>query len=269
MALPDDFSPWQHLLEMLIATHNRNVQQTFLGVPDDDISTAMGGMKIATLMTEDDTVDMVILRMALFYWVFQAALPTPIYGMPISDYQSEVTFRPQIHLFFKEDWQDYQLSQGLSPVRSDISFRLLQYTSQTINPAIAQGLALRIKELFAVGSGFTWERGTTKVTYKDDQHGYDFRLLCSGEAEATRLIETILSIQGHPFNETYLSIHTSRKTFLSDPGLQEVYGKERKKPRQRPTVAVRFYKAELHIYGLSQPVLLVGHYGRGKPLATF
>ncbi len=254
---------------MLISTHNRNVQQTFLGTPDDDISTALGGMKIACLMTPDDTVDMTILRMGLFYWVFQASLPTPVYGIPVEDYQRDVSFRPQVHLFFWEDWNEQMAVNRLPPIRSQISFRLIHESSATMTPDKAQTLAVRIREVFGTGQGFTWERGPLKVVYRDLANGYIFQLLVISEAEAVRLIEAVLSIQGHSFNEQYLTITQSRKLFSSVPGVQEVYGKERRKPRQRPTVRVRFRRAELSIWGMSQSILLVGHYGNPKPLVTF
>ncbi len=269
MPLPDDFSPWQHLHEMLTGAHNRNVVQTFLDVPSDDLANPLSGMKVACLMDTDDTVDMTLLRLMLFYFVFEGKLPTPVYALPVADYQGEVKFRPQVHLIFQEVYQPQLEAEGYAPIHSSIGFRLINETSTTMTPGKAQSLALKIKELFGAAHGFKWERGTVKVTYLDKEHGYDFRLLVLNEGQAVQVIEKVLQIRGHAFNEQLLTIHTARKPFPTSPGSQEVYGKVRRKPRQRPTTQVQFRKAELHINGIAKPILLVGHYGLGKPLVTF
>lgn len=268
MPLPADFSPWQHLHEMLVNAHNRNVRNTFFDTPDDDLTSSFGGMKIACLMDADDTVDMTLLRLMLFYFVFEGKLPTPVYAMPIADYQAEVTFRPQVHLWFEEVWTPNTQNEW-SPIRSRVSFRLMNETSQTINPQKAQSLALRVKEFLGAGHGFKWERGPVKVTYLDKENGFDFRLLVISEGEAVRVIEAVLAVAQKGFNEQFVTVHNARRSFPSSTGSQEVYGKVRQKPRQRPTVQVQFRKAELHVYGIAKPILLVSHFGLGKPLVTF
>lgn len=266
MALPEDFSPWEHLHQMLRNAHNTNVEQTFLGVPSDDISTSFGGMKVATLLQDDDTVDMTLLRLFLFYFVFQGNLPAPVYAYPPEDLFTAVRSKPQVVLLFREQLTIEQKAEKVRAAQSQITFRLMNYSPQTITPAYANELALLIKERLAVGTGYQWERGTVKISYKDPVHGYDFYLLVPNEGEGQRVIETIVSIQGHPFDETKVIVHTAKQIFPSSPGYQEVYGKELKKPRLRPTTTVRFLRAELHIQGMYQPVLLVAKPGNGKPL---
>lgn len=266
MPLPEDFSPWEHLHQMLRNAHNTNVEQTFLGVPSDDISTSFGGMKVATLLQDDDTVDMTLLRMFLFYFVFEANLPAPVYAYPPEDVITQVRNHPQVLLLFREQLTIEQKAEKQRAAQSQITFRLMNYTPQTITPTYANELALLIKERFALGTGFQWERGTVKVSYKDTAHGYDFYLLVPNEGEATRVIESVVTMQGHPFNEELIIVHTARQPFPNAQGYQEVYGKELKKARLRPTTTVRFLRAELHVQGMYQPILLVGKPGKGKPL---
>lgn len=269
MPLPDDFSPWQHLHEMMLASHNRNVQQTFLSVPDDDISTSLGGMKIACLLEEDDTVDMTLLRLMLFYFVYQGALPTPVYGVPTETFQSGFKFHPQVKLHFKEDWNEAHLDQRLRPIRSEISFRLMTESSATMNEAKAISLANRIKEFFGAGNGFTFQRGPLKVVYDDKAHGYDLRLFVASEAVGVEVIQKVLEVQEHAFNEANLTIAQSRKVFPTVSPPQEIYGQERRPPRTRPTGTVRFWKAELHVWGITNAIILLSKSGVGKPLIHF
>lgn len=269
MALPDDFSPWQHLRQMLQLTHNANVEANFLGVPSDDISTPLGGMKVATLLQDDDTVDMTILRLFLYYFVFQANLPAPVYAFPPEDVFKGVRGHPQVILMFRETQTIEMKVDKVRPAESQITFRLMTYTPQTINPTYAKELAFIIKENLALGTPFAFERGTTKVSYKDTTNGYDFYLLVSSEAEGIRVIEKIVSLRGHPFEETNIIVHKDKKVYPADPGVAEVYGKSEKRPRLRPTTSVKFLRAELHIQGIKKPVLLVSKAGHGNPLYSF
>ncbi|MBA3920325.1 MAG: hypothetical protein H0X31_00910 [Nostocaceae cyanobacterium] len=270
MALPDDFSPAQHLLEMLISTHNKGVQQTFVGVPDNDIEHALGGMKLACLLTIDDTVDMILLRLMLFWFEFKGELPTPVYSIPVEDYQSElqIPFRPQIKLLFQEDWSIKLAENKFRRATAQISWRLIHQTSQTISPVLAKELATIIKQNFSLNHGFTWEKGHTKVVYKDAINGIYFQLLAASEGEAVRVIEKVLGVAGVSYNIEHLSIAQSRREFPATPGFQEIYGKERRKPRKRPITMVRFFRAELHVYGLPSPVVLVDTLNRGNPLVN-
>ncbi|MHC5825996.1 MAG: hypothetical protein ACYT04_61615, partial [Nostoc sp.] len=146
MALPEDFSPAQHLLEMLLGTHNRSVQQTFIGVPDADLEHPLGGMKIACLLTEDDTVDMIVLRMMLYWFEFKGNLPAHLYAIPTEDYQSRVTYpyRPEIKLIFREDYSTFLAENKFQRAKSEISWRLINVTSATMNQSNAHSIALRI-----------------------------------------------------------------------------------------------------------------------------
>jgi len=266
MPLPDDFSPYEHLLQTLIGLHNRVIEQSFIGVVPTDLEDANSSLKLACLLTDDDTIDMIVLRLNLYYWVVQANLPTPVYGMPTLEHQSGGTFKPQLVLHFQEQWTADHLENNITPVRSRISFRLMHKTSQTITPQDAQVLAVKVKELLGVGNGFSYQTGVIKCSYRDLINGYQLILSVTGEAEAVGIIEKVLEIQGHEFQEKYLTISQSRATFPVIPPNQEIFGKERRPPRRRPLSTVHFRRAELHIWGLANPTVLIDKSGRGKPL---
>lgn len=262
MTLPDDFNPTQHLLDMLRSAYNREVQQSFLGVPDNDISTSLGGMKLGCLLLDDDTVAIVTLRLFLYYFVFQGNLPTPVYGIPTGDFQADVSFRPQIILHFLEDYNAFLHENKLPRTEARISFRLMNQTSATITPIFAREIGLKIQELFALSHGFSFEKGVIKFTYRDQVHGYDFRLLVESEAEAVKVIERVLEVQGHAFDETKATVSRSKQVFPVVPGNTEVYGKLRRKPRKRPITTVRFRRADLHVHGIPRAITLVDLTGK-------
>ena len=262
MALPEDFSPWKHLREMLLNSHNLTVQKTFIGTPDNNIETTLGGMKFASIIQDDDTVDMIILRIILFYFIFKGELPTPIYGIPVPEFQAEISFHPQIKLIFKEPWSAFLMENQLTPATAEISFRLMTETSQTMNSSKAKSWALKIKEMFASSGGFQWEKGTKKITYKDLAHGIDFRILAVSEGEAVKVIEKVLELANAPYKEELLGISQNHKNYPTVPATQEVYGKARRKPRARPITHVRFQRAEIAIHGLNHSVVLVDRTGK-------
>ncbi|MEH2014910.1 hypothetical protein [Nostoc sp.] len=269
MALPDDFSPAQHLLEMLIGTHNRTVQQTFIGVPDADLEHPLGGMKLACLLTEDDTVDMILLRLMLFWFEFKGNLPAPLYAIPTEDYQSRIftAQRPEVKLIFREDYSTFLAENKFQRAKAEISWRLVNETSATINQSKAHSIALRIKEVFAEGQGFTWERGPLQVTYRDPPHGVRFSLFVASQAEAIRVIERVLEVAEVAFNEELISVSKNNQNYPVVPATHEVYGKAVKGIRRRPLTDVRFYRAELHVYGLRNPIRLVDLHYSGESLA--
>ncbi|MEH2250073.1 hypothetical protein [Nostoc sp.] len=268
MPLPDDFSPAQHLLEMLLGTHNRTVQKTFIGVPDADLEHPLGGMKLACLLTPDDTVDMILLRMMLFWFEFKGNLPAPLYAIPTEDYQSKILYpyRPEVKLIFREDYSVFLAENKFQRAKAEISWRLINETSASMSQSKAHSIALRIKEVFAEGQGFIWERGITQVTYRDPPHGVRFSLFAASQAEAIRVIERVLEVAEITFNEELIGVSKNNKNYPLVPPTQEVYGKPTKGIRRRPITEVRFQRAELHIYGLRSPIILVDLRNSGDSL---
>jgi hypothetical protein len=267
MPLPDNYNPWLFLHEQLLTTYNLDVESTFVGVPIDDLTNPLSALRTACLLQVDDTVDMTLLRFMLFYFTLKGHLPTPVYGIPVQEFQSNATFRPQVKLFFMEDYSSTLVAEKLPRATAEITFRLMNWNSQTINPSEARTLASSIKTLFGTGQGFVWEKGTVKVTYADPIHGYDFRLLAISESEAVRVINKVLEIQGHSFNESKVTVHQSRSNFPVIPPTIEVYGKSVKGKRRRPITNVRFRYAELLVDGMPNSVSLVDLTGKRTPLA--
>jgi hypothetical protein len=257
MPLPDEFSPWHHLLEMLLSTHNRRVEQTFIGVPHNDLETAMGGMRVACFITEDDTVDMIVLRMMLFYFVFEGHLPQPIYGIPVASYDVSFKYKPQVHLYFKEDHSAFLMETKLPPATAEIGFRLMHETSATMNEGKARSIAARINEFFALEGGFTFQKGHLIVSYRDKDRGIETKLFVENEGEAIRVVERVLEVMQVPFDEHRVTVHQSKQSFSQMPPEKEIYGKLRRGARKRPITRVRFYRAELFIEELGQAIILV------------
>lgn len=263
MPLPEGFNSWEHLQDQVRIAHNKAVQLYFKNQPDDDISTPKRSLKHACLIQDIDTVPMVQLRM----WLFEitvghaSSIQTPIYGIPVQEYQSEVKYRPQIKLFFIEPLDSEVHHSGIRQVQGEITFRLMNESSESINRSDAERFATIIKNELATPP-FIWEKGWYKSTYLDAEHGYSLRLLVKSKAEAEKIVRKVLSIQNHSFSYEYFQFIEHERNYPIIPGTHRVYGQTAKKPRQRPRANVRFSYAQLYIWGRMKPVNLVSVGGR-------
>lgn len=269
MPLPGNFSPAEHLQDTLRRAINKEVNEWFRDTgPDDwdpDLSSARGSLRVACTHQENDTMDMTALRMNLFYLVVRkgADLQTPVYGIPIASFQAQMKFKPQITLFFIEDPQD--VDAGYAPITGEISFRLMNQTTETLSQAEAVTYANRVKTAFGSGSGFVWKKGKVMAAYTDRDRGYALQLLVRDEVEGKRVIEQILDVQQHTPDWKFLTVTKNEEPASAYPTIppnQVILGKSRRLPRKRPIGDVRFQYAHLNIWGIANPVTLVDRTGR-------
>ncbi|MGB7416726.1 MAG: hypothetical protein WA902_21170 [Thermosynechococcaceae cyanobacterium] len=258
MALPDNFSPWEHLQSTVRQVHNRIVRQEFSDLgEDDDITIPRGSLRVASLIDDNDNASMIMLRFWLFYIMIRKAsdMQAPIYGIPAVTFQESWATIPQIILHFREDRDD--VDPDYQPVRAEIKIRWRNQTPSTISNAEVNVLANKINSLFATAKGYRWHKGRLKASYKDKEKNYNLVLFAFSESEARRVIEQVLDIQSDTPDWDNLTLHESQKTFQIIPPLKTIIGKQRRTPRQRPVAYVRFRRAELHVHGLTQHIVLV------------
>jgi hypothetical protein len=256
MTLPENFSEWEHLQDTLRLWHNRAVATWFRNQEPNSISTPREALRHACTMKDNDTSTMTMIRL----WLFEItaghaqSLQAPIYGIPVADHQRDVTFKPQVKLYFRERYTT--TTDRTAPGRGEITFRLMNETSQTYSRAKAVEMAKDIKREFATPI-FVWEKGIHYYYYKDFDRGYDLRLLVKSKAEGERLARNVLQIQGHPFSGTNVDFLDTDKLYPANPGTQLVYGSQVKKPVKRPIVDVRFRHAQLFLNGRQKVINLV------------
>ncbi len=269
MPLPESFSEWEHLQSTLITYHNKGVRAEFADIEADDaLDIPRGSLKRACLLKDDDTVDMTLLRLHLFFFHARKAadLQAPIYGIPISAYDEKVTYHPSVTLYFAED--EDQVAPGKQPVRAEIAFRLITETSASFTESEARNLATKIKAEFGAAGGYRWRKGKLLVTYKRLDQGINLQIYAFSESEAREVINKVLSIRNHTFDADYLVLHESKANFPANPGSHLVFGKQRVRPVRRPVTCVRFRRATVSMYGLSKGILLYDHTGYRQGLVS-
>lgn len=273
MSLPDDFSPWEHLQSVLMMTHNKVVRDQFNDLGGDEwvvnISTPRASLRTACTIRDDDSAIQCLIRMLLFYATLRGAsdLHPPLYSIPTDLYQRSFHFMPQVSLYFKEDFDDVEA--GFEAIDAVVSFRLARETSETMTEAKALQLANKIKSEFALNNGYRWRKGRLKASYKDKEKGYQMILTPYSETEAREVISKVLSLQGDTIDNRKFSISEWVQPPPTIPANQVIYGQSRRPPRPRPVGYVRFQWAEMHVWGINKPIILVDRTLRKpNPLVT-
>ncbi|CAO5047877.1 hypothetical protein [Microcystis aeruginosa] len=184
---------WQFLKSFLRKTYNREVNEYFRDIDPDQIPENVNGRQSAKrscLIMPADSQNLALMKQVNFYFNFHKAHLTPeIYGTPVDSFQEEVTFRPIIQLFFRQD--EEAVPDGYQPLRAQIGFRLMNETSQTISKTNLTAIANKIKTEFATGSGFIWSKGKIKRVCKDSENGLNLTILCINETTGTEIIRKI------------------------------------------------------------------------------
>lgn len=273
MALPDGFSQWEHLQNVLMQVHNRRVRREFSDVGGDDwtedISTPRASLRTACTMKDDDSAVIALHRMFLFYVLLRNAadMHPALYTIPVDRFQQEVTFAPQVSLYFREDLEDVE--NDYSPIDAVISFRLMGETETTFTRANATIIANRIKAEFMTSNGYRWHKGRVKVTYIRKDQGYQLSINAFSESEAREVISKVLSIQNHTLDQEFLVVHTLAQNPPTVPTTRQVFGESRRMPRKRPVGFVRFQWAEVHVYGVQNAITLCDRtYRRRDPIVV-
>lgn len=271
MAIPSDFNEVEHLQSVIRRYLNKQIREDFQDLGDENwepsVTTTRAAMRHALTHKDNDPIQVTLGRMFLYYFTFEkaASLQTPMFGTPIQDYQESFKYHPQIKLYFQEE--NDGVEEGYKPIRTEITFRLMNETEKTITPVDARRIAQRIRTNFALNGGFRIKRGKETWLYHDSHRGYRLKLFVWNEAEAKRIIEQVLDIQGHtPDWDSYLKDYTNRKDLKTSPApkTETIYGKVRRLPRQKPVGFLRFRWAELYIWGLPRPQTLVDRTGYRK-----
>jgi hypothetical protein len=261
LALPSGFNSWIHLRRVIRQIQNDLVQQEFSDLDNipDSIDTPRASLREACKIRGDESAKIIDLKLYLFYIILRKAkdLHPPIYAVP----QKKAVIRrdrPQVKLYFLEDYQDVEA--GESPVEGEISFRLMNETTQSMTQAKTQQLANKIATDFASGSRFIWRKGRNGFNYTDWEAGYQLQLFVRDRAEGRRVVSAVLGLNNDVpdwTKATYTENEDPTNAYPYNPGYEQILGEQKRRYRRRPIVDVRFHSAFLFLSGVPNPVVLV------------
>ncbi len=265
--MPAPENEWEHLQSLILRYQNQVVRDEFNDVgplswdQDPDITIPRGSLRWGCTLKDDDTVDMTIIRLWLFYGIMRKAsdFHPPIYSIPATTFQESVDIYPHVKLHFSQDMS--AVPDGDSPIVAEISYRLMRETATTMTEAKARAIALEIKNTFGTGGGYTWRKGKTLCTYRRQEQGYNMQVYALNETEGREVIGKVLSLNEHTLDNDFLTVHDPKRSNTITSATQLIYGKQRKKKRWRPTATVRFRYASLKLDGLPNDVILYDRTG--------
>lgn len=271
MTLPANFNRWRHFLSVLTQIQNRIVREDFKDVSDDEnwepsIGTSRASLRTACTIQANDTQPLVILKLVLYYIVLRKAqdLQVPYYGMPTGFLQAQRKFRPQVCLYFSQD--ALELGRNEDPITGEISFRLMNETSESLTRSELENLGNRIKNNLGTGNGFVWRKGREMVTYTDWDEGLQLQILCLNEVEGEKVVKEVLKCANKQFVAEKLNHVKNKAAITKYPSARKrkaILGQTRELPIERPVVNVRFRYATLSVHGITRPIHL---YDRGITL---
>lgn len=268
---PDPVEQFQRAVDRV---YGRELRNWFYDVADDETldinNNARHALYRACQHLVDDSLILTVGRMLLFDMAVRGRYAAESIGT--TDRAPHVIRRgkPKVLLFFMEDVGDVE--PGYSPVRGEISVRIMDETAESITQSRAQTLANRVKSNFAIGEGFLWKKGKVMCAYSDWEKGYQLQLLCRDKSEGRRVIEQVLDIQGHAPDWEFMTVAENEspgEAYPIIPRTERILGQTRRLPRRRPIATVRFKYANLFVPGLPAPISLVDRTGTyANPLVS-
>lgn len=193
--------------------------------------------------------------------VQQVHLKPTIIGQPKTTFDEDVTYKCQLQLNFIQDRQ--AAPKGYKPIDAQISFRLDE-THLTITQTKYKALANKIRQEFANGTIYHFDKGKHICYYRDAEHGYDLRVRAASETVGKQVIQKVLDLQNHSFEAKYFNLSSPERNSDNNPGTQTILGDSTKKPRWRPSGTVYFAYADLIVHGLDEPITLVAVRGQRR-----
>lgn len=267
MVLPDDFNSFEFLQDIARKVLAREVREEFRDLGDGwdpDITTPRSALRTACTPDDNDTGVMLLIRLFFFYFQLRKAqdLQAPIYGIPTGIYHETFKFKPQVCLYFYEDLSDVE--EGYQPIRSQISFRLIDESEKSITKAKLTTIANKIKQDFGLAGGYRFRRGRDMITYTDMDNGYKLRLFVFNKSEGLETIQRVLGLTNTTFKAENMNISENDNAAAAYPIIppqETILGKRERLPRKRPVGTVRFSHATCSIWGKTKPVVLYSRTG--------
>lgn len=250
---------WSNLRDFLRKSYNKEVNEWFADIPDDapDNLSSRKQSKRACLILPNESQNMANIKMMSFRYICQQVHLRPdVFGFNFDQINESVAYRPQVKLVFRQDAA--AVPAGKRAVEGELTFRLVNETSESMTPAKAKILALKIKQEFAIGNGFVWKKGKHLVSYKDPELGLNSNILAISEAEGIEVAKKLVDVTDGIYDQDKLTDHNPKRDSVTNPtGTEKVYGKQQKKTRWRPVANCRFQYAVLTIARLQYRVILV------------
>lgn len=241
---------------------NREVFDWFKDADNNDIRKSL---RDDLLIGAKDSIPIAQIKIRAFREIIQKThLKPDIIGMPKTDADADVTYRPEVTLFFKQNKESVPRGKTAKPAR--ISYRLMNQTSSSLSIAELKNLGRDIYNDFAKPTPYRFNKGKIIAWYIKAEEGLHLQVYCHDENIGETVIKKVISHRSFTFdNDIYKFTKPSRNSD-STPGNITILGESRQKVVWRPTVFVEFDHASINLHGDSQIRVLCDLSGLHVPL---
>ncbi len=250
-------SPFEHLQDVYMNVYNRRVRKAFReDIDPNNIGTPEGALLNACLIRDDDTANVMLLRIALFNFE-RGEYGTPVYGIPTTEFHEAVTLKPQLKFIFRETSESQKLRKAASPKRVQPTVRIMNQTVEQVSQSDISTWENRIRSAFP--KNFRLHTGTGIYTYFDPNNGYRLQIPAFDASEARTVITKILSVQNHTFDSELLNESKRVAKNFAKERFQTVLGKRKKLPQHRPVTKCYLEKVELFLHGNHKDLIIYNY----------
>lgn len=199
------------------------------------------------LIGETDSSGMVTARQNFFYnQCLGLSGSDTVFGTPKTDFDSTVIYNPTVYLQFKQD--PASVPTGTQALSSEISFRLMSVTSQTIKASDINDAATLVYNAF-FATPISYSKGKVIAWYTSPADGLHLQIYSLSETEGLRIAKVIVAGVGKTWSDDYYRATNPSRDNVKAPADLTILGNTNPAPRWRPNVNVNIIGAKLVIWG--------------------
>jgi hypothetical protein len=222
---------------------NREVYEWFRDADNNDTRRAL---RDDLLIGAKDSIQIAQVKMKTFRELIQKThLKPDIIGMPKIDVDADVTYKPEVTLFFKQNKQSVPRNKTAKTAK--MSYRLMNQTSSSLSKTELVTLGRDIYNDFATPV-YRFNKGKIIAWYIRAEQGLNLQIYCHTEEIGETVVKKVLQHRNLTFENDYFKFTKPSKNSDLTPGNITILGESREKPIWRPTVFVEFSHASINLH---------------------
>jgi hypothetical protein len=245
---------WAQLRKALRSgdSFNREVYEWFRDAEENSTRKAL---RDDLLIGAKDSIQIVQIKIKTFREIIQKThLKPDIIGVPKSDFDADVTYKPEVSLIFKQSKSATPRNKNRKSAR--LSYRLMHETSKSLTIAELKNIGRQIYQDWATPA-YRFNKGKIIAWYVKPEDGLNLQIYAHSEEIGETVIKKVLNFRSLTFDNDILKFSKPNRNSDPTPGTETILGETRSKPVWRPTVFVEFDHAYINLHNDTQKRVLV------------
>ncbi|MBD2204940.1 hypothetical protein H6G33_04225 [Calothrix sp. FACHB-1219] len=227
---------------------NREVYDWF---KDADSNNTRKALRDDLLIGAKDSIAIAQVKMRAFREIIQKThLKPDIIGMPKIDVDADVTYKPEVTLFFKQNKES--VPKGKTAKTARMSYRLMNQTSSSLSKAELRTLGQNIYNDFAKPTPYRFNKGKIIGWYVKPEDGLNLQIYAHTSEIGETVARKIIAHRNLTFDDNIFKFTTPNRNSDTTPGTITILGETQQKPIWRPTVFVEFEHASINLHNDTQ-----------------